>query len=179
MKKIFLSILLFSYIFIGVYAAKSEALYDSFVRLHILANSNSAFDQAVKIKVRNNLLKTFQNDFKSFKTKEETLEFMNKNKEKIAKHIDKFLKENNIDYSSQIAIEKTKFDKSSFNNINLPIGNYDTVKIFLGRGKGKNLFFVLFPALSIQENVTVKTGKTNETKYKSKIWELFTHTKNP
>lgn len=173
MKKILCFLLLSFYIFIGVYAAQNEAICDRYVRLHILANSNSPYDQAVKIKVRNNLLETYYKEFSNFKTKEEAIQFIKNNERKITNHINRFLRENNIEYSSKITIEKTQYKKSIFNNINLPEGIYSTVKISLGNGKGKNLFFILFPALSIKENVTVKINDTNKTEYKSKIWELI------
>ena len=74
MKKFVLITLLLSYITIGVYAGKSDALCDKYVRLHILANSNSPFDQLTKESVKDYLLKNFENEFSSsgygeFKTK--------------------------------------------------------------------------------------------------------------
>ena len=53
MKKFILTLLLISYIFAGICTAKNDAVCNRYVRLHILANSNSGFDQAVKINVKN------------------------------------------------------------------------------------------------------------------------------
>ncbi|MBE7014838.1 MAG: hypothetical protein E7419_06505 [Ruminococcaceae bacterium] len=173
MKKFVLITLLLSYITIGVYAGKSDALCDKYVRLHILANSNSPFDQLTKESVKDYLLKNYKNEFSSFKTKEETLKFIAENKNDIKKSIDKFLTEKKTNYTCQIKISKENYKKGSYKNINLPYGSYDSVKILLGKGKGKNLFFIMFPALSIKDNVTVKFEDGKKIKYKSKIAELI------
>lgn len=173
MKKFLVIILLFSYITIGVYAGKSDALCDKYVRLHILANSNSPFDQMTKESVKNYLLKNFENEFSSFNSKEETLKFIKENKDDIKKSIDNFLNEKKIDYTCQIKISKENYKKGNFKNINLPYGSYDSVKILLGKGKGKNLFFIMFPNLCLKENVTVKFEDSKKIKYKSKIAELI------
>lgn len=173
MKKFLLVILLLSYITIGVSAGKNDALCDKYVRLHILANSNSPFDQLTKEEVRNFLLSHYANEFSSFKTKEESLKFIKDNKDDIKKSIDGFLSERKIGYTSRIEIKKENYKKDNFKNVNLPYGYYDSIKIYLGKGKGKNLFFIMFPALLVKENVTVKFEGGNQIKYKSKIAELF------
>ena len=174
MKKFLLIVLLLSYITIGVSAGKNDALCDKYVRLHILANSNSPFDQMTKESVKNFLLSHYENEFSSFKTKEDSLKFIKENKDDIKKSIDGFLDERKIGYTSRIEIRKENYKKGDFKIINLPYGCYDSVKILLGTGKGKNLFFIMFPALLIKENVTVKYEGSKQIKYKSKIAELFT-----
>ena len=84
MKKILIIVLLFSYITIGVMAAKKEAMCDNYLRLHILANSDSAYDQMFKLTVKDYFFSIYENEFKKINSKEEMLEFINsKNKENL------------------------------------------------------------------------------------------------
>ena len=173
MKKIFLILLLISYITTGVAAAKRDALCHKYLRLHILANSNSSYDQSIKLKVKNYFFDLYKDDFNKINSKEEMLSFLNKKNKEITNNINGFLNKNGINYDCSLRIEKTKYKQSNFKNINLPAGNYDSVKIILGKGKGNNVFFLMFPNLSLKENVTVKTTDENKITYKSKILELL------
>ena len=84
MKKIFLILLLISYITTGVAAAKRDALCHKYLRLHILANSNSSYDQSIKLKVKNYFFDLYKDDFNKINSKEEIVKAItrsiNKNK---------------------------------------------------------------------------------------------------
>ena len=173
MKKILLCLLLFSYVAAGVQAAKNDALCDKYLRLHIIAESNSSYDQCVKMAVSDYFFSLYEKDFKNSGSKKQMLEFINTNIAQITDNINSYLENSGIQYRCQIKTEKTKYKKSVFKNISLPNGEYDSVKIILGKGKGKNIFFIMFPNLSLQENVTVKVTGEKKITYKSKIAELL------
>lgn len=173
LKKILLIILLFSYIALGVNASKSINECDKYVRLHILANSNSFYDQSVKERVKNFFLSSFYNDLNNLKSKDETLNFIINNKQRVKEKIDGFLSYIGTDYTCEIKVGKEVYNKNSYKSVNLPYGTYDSVKIILGKGKGKNLFFVLFPALCIKEDVTIKDNQSDKIIYKSKLIETL------
>ena len=119
MKKIILFLMLICYIFTGIKLAKNDAKMKEYVRLHILANSNTPFDQGVKTRVKGYILNNFKNEFENLKSKEETLEFVKVNKEKLKNEINKFLKESKINYSCDIQSKKEIYKKGKFKNINL------------------------------------------------------------
>ena len=53
-------------LFTGISAAKNNALCKKFVRVHILANSNSHYDQAMKMAVRDYVFNTYEKEFSKF-----------------------------------------------------------------------------------------------------------------
>ena len=173
MKKFLLIFLLFIYILTGVAFAKESALCDKYIRLHIIANSNSGYDQATKEMVKEFFLTKHKDKLTRFNSKEESLYYIKENKELIEKEINDYLYKRNTGYTCHIEISKKKYDKSFYESIYLPKGEYDSVRIFLGKGEGKNLFFIMFPSQIIKENITVKNSNNEKIVYKSKIAEFF------
>lgn len=189
MKKIILALVLifimYSCVINGIAFAENDVLCEKFVRVHILANSDSPFDQGIKISLRDYIFEKYKNEFATFDTKEKTLEFLKNNQENMEKEINKYLNYMKCDYKGKIEISKGNFQKKAYGNILLPKGIYDSVRITLGKGNGENFFCVMFPPMCIEESVTVDT-KLNDIvtekeekilsgkiTYKSKIAELI------
>jgi len=161
MKKIIsaaaLSFVMCCCIMCGIAFAKNDALCEKFVRVHVLANSDSPFDQGIKIAVRDYIFEKYKNEFAGFNTKEETLVFLNDNCKDIENEINKYLKHMNCDYFGKIVFSKSRFPEKMYGGITLPKGNYDAFKVVLGKGKGKNFFCVMFPPMCVEETITVNT----------------------
>lgn len=164
---------------------KTENLCEKFVRVHVIANSDSAFDQGIKIAVRDYIFEKYKNEFASFDTKEKTLKFIKENSEIITKDVNAYLDSVGCDYTSFVTADYSEFPKKEYGNIVLPKGRYDSFKIILGEGKGKNFFCVMFPPMCVDEGVStgVKLDDITDEKekemlskkvvYKLRILELF------
>lgn len=113
----------------------SQELKENIVRLHIVANSNTPEDQALKLSVRDSLLKEAKNS-KNLLTDQEILA--------VCEHE---IKKNG--YSYPVAIKRGYFDfpQKSYDNLTLPAGNYNAVRITIGEGKGENWWCVMYPPL--------------------------------
>lgn len=159
---IIISILFIIFFIITAYSYAtniSEGLSENIFRLHILANSDSDEDQALKLKVRDeiiNYMKTLT-DVKTDKqaviklTKEHTNDF-----KQIAESV---IKENGYDYQVEIEIGNFYFPTKYYGNISLPAGNYDALRIKIGKAEGQNWWCSLFPPLCF---VNVSSGVIDE-----------------
>lgn len=159
---IIISILFIIFFIITAYSYAtniSEGLSENIFRLHILANSDSDEDQALKLKVRDeiiNYMKTLT-DGKTDKqaviklTKEHTNDF-----KQIAESV---IKENGYDYQVEIEIGNFYFPTKYYGNISLPAGNYDALRIKIGKAEGQNWWCSLFPPLCF---VNVSSGVIDE-----------------
>lgn len=119
------------------------------LRLHIPANSDSSEDQSVKLKVRDEILKTAEALFNNCGSAEEARKIILDNKALLEETADKILKENGFDYSSSLSVEKEFFETRSYDNVTLPAGEYTACKITLGEGKGQNWWCVMFPGICL------------------------------
>lgn len=145
---IFILILLFLFFNIQNYAsAVSTELKENIFRLHIIANSNSKKDQELKIKVRDVIIEYLNNIETDFNSKNEMINYVQTHIEEIKSLVKKTIKENNFDYKVSIEIGESYFPTKYYENISLPAGIYDAIKIKIGDAKGENWWCSLFPPL--------------------------------
>lgn len=118
------------------------------VRLHIIANSDDEHDQEIKLLVRDAILfeqkEIFADGIKKTLNKEE--------KEKIEKTATKILAEHGVSYGASVEMGNYYFPTKKYENITLPAGNYDAVRVVLGKGIGQNWWCVMYPPLCFNDS---------------------------
>lgn len=122
-------------------------LQDNIFRLHILANSDSEEDQALKLKVRDSVIDYMEEINFGSKTKEETIKVVSEKLEEIKKIAENKIHELGFDYEVNLEIGNFNFPTKYYGNISLPAGNYDALKINMGKAQGQNWWCSLFPPL--------------------------------
>lgn len=150
--KIFVPLLLvfvFMFSHIAPFIETSENISDQVFRLHILANSDSADDQQLKLKVRDEILKKGETVFASSNSLEETIELCKNNIALFQQTAEQCLKDNGSDYEVKVYVDKEYFNTREYDEITLPSGIYNALKIEIGQGKGHNWWCVMFPAICL------------------------------
>ena len=132
----------------GFYGA-CEEIRDGVLRLHILANSDSDEDQQLKLEVRDALLGYTDRLFSDCKSKDEALKAAGEHIEDIRCFAEMTVREHGYDYPVQAYVTNMSFDTRVYEDITMPAGHYDAVRIVIGEGKGHNWWCVLFPALCL------------------------------
>lgn len=122
-------------------------LQDNIFRLHILANSDSEEDQALKLAVRDSVIDYMKEINSGSKTKEETIKVVNENLKEIKEIAENKIRELGFDYEVNLEIGNFNFPTKYYGNISLPAGNYDALKINIGEAQGQNWWCSLFPPL--------------------------------
>ena len=171
MKKILnfslLIFLLFLYVFISAQSyvtAVSTNLSEAVFRLHVIANSDTNEDQALKLKVRDSLLNYMNQLCSNCFTKEDAISIANEHKADFQKIAEQTVIENGYNYSVKINIDNFYFPTKNYGDITLPAGLYDALRIELGEAKGQNWWCVMFPSLcfiDISSGIVDDTAKEN------------------
>jgi len=160
-----------------------EDLRKNILRLHIIADSDRKEDQEVKLKVRDAVLKAGEDIFKNCTTLKETENQAEKNKTLFKQTADRVLSENGFDYSSKTEINNTDFETRVYDDFTLPAGNYKSLTVTLGSGKGHNWWCVIYPSVCLGSSskklkCVGKSGFEIATKpekytYKLKVIEVY------
>lgn len=191
--------LLFCFIFISIssYASSvSQNLSDNFFRLHILANSNSEIDQELKLKVRDAILEYMNSQGFSKTSKLDTMNSVKNNLEIYKTISEEIIKENGFDYPVSVEVGNFYFPTKIYGNISLPAGQYDALRINIGKAQGQNWWCSLFPPLCFvdissgiieedskndlkeklsDEEFAIITSDNETIKLKFKILEIFSN----
>jgi len=189
MKKILnfclLMFLLFVYVFISAQSyvtAVSTNLSDAVFRLHVIANSNSDEDQALKLKVRDSLLDYMNEICSNCSTKEEAISIAQSHKFEFQKIAEQTITENRYNYDVKININNFYFPTKNYGDISLPAGMYDALRVEIGEAKGQNWWCVMFPSLcfiDISSGVVDNEAKENlEENLEKESYTIISESKN-
>ena len=117
------------------------------LRFHILANSDSEEDQAVKIKVRDALGKMMGPKLADSKNLEETKKIVSENMDEIVALAEKTLEDNGYTYGATAELAHVQFPEKNYGDYTFPAGEYEALEVTLGKGGGHNWWCVLYPNL--------------------------------
>ena len=146
----------------------SYAIPNENIRIRIIANSDSEYDQQIKNEVKEEIQKDFYNLLKDTKGVEEARKVINSNLTSIDNKVFNILESNNYPTNYKINYGLNYFPSKEYKGTVYEEGYYESLVITLGEGKGSNLWCVLFPPLCLleaEENDTVE--------YTSFVKELF------
>lgn len=195
---IILSFLLFLYTSICAisYAQNVSAdIANSVFRLHVLANSDTKEDQALKYKVRDALLSYMNSICHDCTSKQEAIRIVTENKDIFEQIALDTIANEGYSYSVKINIGNFEFPTKNYGDISLPAGFYDALRVEIGEAKGQNWWCVMFPPLCFvdissgvvpeeskellennleeEEFALVSNQENNEVQFKFKLLEFF------
>ena len=134
---------------VGNFSARCDALWQDVVRLHILANSDSAEDQALKLAVRDRLLSEAALLTANASGHDEAVAALSAS----LPEIERLARETvaAAGRSDPVTAEavKMRFDTRQYEDYTLPAGVYDAIRIKIGEAKGQNWWCVLYPPLCL------------------------------
>lgn len=171
MKKkilIFLTVIVLIY---ALYLKKKNEIVkipDTAIRFRILANSNSIEDQKIKENIKDKIQLELYNILKDSKNIKEARNNLNFNLNRIDTLLEK--ETSNLEYSYKINYGMNYFPKKEYKGVIYPEGNYESLLVTLGKGKGDNFWCVLFPPFCIME---AEDNNTSDVEYKFFIKELI------
>ena len=170
MKKTFVLIIFIFvfYVFISDVLAKNITIPNDAIRIRIIPNSNSSFDQDIKLKVKDKLEITMYDLLKDAESSEEDKEIIQNNLELVDKDVKKILSDENYDKGYTINFGKNYFPEKEYKGVKYEEGYYESLLITLGKGEGDNWWCVLFPPLCLIEG-----EEDTEVEYKSIVMEIL------
>lgn len=138
---------------VSAFAKNLDGISDNVLRLHILANSDSEEDQALKLKVRDAILAETGELFGQGDSRLEVEQIALDNMDKIQKTAEKVIKENGYNYPVKCELTYMEFDDRTYDDFTLPGGYYDAVRVTIGEAKGHNWWCVMYPQFCVAPSI--------------------------
>ena len=133
------------------------ALADRVLRLHVVANSDSAADQAVKLQVRDAVLAQAQPLLEDVAGRGEAEAVLQPHLEQLRLTARDVLEAAGFPGEVTVSVTDQWFPTKDYGSFALPAGQYRALKVVIGEGKGQNWWCVVFPPLclaSVTEEVS-------------------------
>ncbi|WP_129599200.1 stage II sporulation protein R [Anaerophilus nitritogenes] len=132
------------------------------IRFHVLANSDDPKDQELKLKVRDKIIKEMNPKFEKSKSLEESRQMIEENIKEIENIAKNEIKKNNKSYKVTASLGDYDFPTKNYGAITLPAGNYEALRVVIGKGEGQNWWCVMFPPLCFIDMENGLTDKKTE-----------------
>ncbi len=142
-------VLLVGLIWLGQADRKAASLqpYDNLIRFHVIANSDTDFDQALKRDVRDKILQALKEPLSQAGSLEEARALVRGNLKKIETVAQREVVRQGYSYPVKAMLGNFQFPVKSYGYITLPAGNYEALRVVIGEGQGENWWCILFPPL--------------------------------
>lgn len=124
-----------------------QGISHKIIRFHVIANSDSDADQALKLKVKEAVVNYTSELLCNSKSISETEDLLSSHTNDIISIANKVISENDYDYPVTAEITDTYFPTKSYGSYTFPPGTYRAFQIKIGEAKGKNWWCVLYPPL--------------------------------
>ena len=132
----------------GLISDKAQ-LKNELIRMHIVANSDSPEDQAVKLQVRDAIVSYLQPVMQTITDKEEACRYIRENLQQLEEKANQVLKDLGENKTVTVSLLQEKFGIRKYDTFSLPSGIYDALRVQIGEGEGQNWWCVAFPTLCL------------------------------
>ena len=124
-----------------------DQLADKVVRLHILANSDSEEDQALKLRVRDRVLERATELLEQTGDRREAADVLQSHLPELERIAAEEISDCGYEYDVTAEVANTMFPTKEYDGFTLPAGEYLALRIIIGEGNGHNWWCVVFPSL--------------------------------
>lgn len=148
-----------------------QDIADHIIRLHVIAHSDTDEDQALKLKVRNEVLTQIQNSLIPADTQTAAETILDSKIPSIQTIAQNKVRAEGYDYAVHVVMEERYFPAKTYGDLTFPPGTYHALCIEIGEAKGKNWWCVLFPSLCFVNETTAEVPETSKEKLKDSLTE--------
>ena len=148
-----------------------EHLAQEVLRFHILANSDSDEDQALKMTVKEEVLGYLEGAMPEDMDVAETTDWMRRHTDELENLSREIVQQEGYDYPVSAAVTTCWFPEKTYGDLTFPSGNYEALRIEIGAAKGHNWWCVLYPNLCFLDAVNAVVPKEGKQELKNVLSE--------
>ena len=145
---VLLLLMAFIWEFTGIAADKKD-LQHSVIRLHVVGASDSEEDQMVKLQVRDAVVSYVEEAMRHVMSVEEAKAWLKENIPGIEKAANDVLSQLGLSLRAAVSLKREAFPVRHYDTFSLPSGVYESIRVTIGAGQGRNWWCVVFPSLCL------------------------------
>lgn len=126
-----------------------STLQNNVLRLHVVANSDSAEDQALKLRVRDAVLEVLNKELGDSAELQQAKASITSILPRLEKTANQILAESGSPDTAVVTLAREEFPTREYDTFTLPAGIYESLRIRIGKAEGKNWWCVVFPSLCV------------------------------
>ena len=151
--------------------AVQQGIAKEIIRFHVLANSDSDEDQALKMQVKEAVIAQMEPILKDAQDITETRALIKKFLPEIKKMAVKEIEKAGYDYPVSAKLTECYFPMKSYGDCTFPAGRYEALRICIGKAEGKNWWCVLYPNLCFIDSIHAVVPEDQKEELKNVLTE--------
>lgn len=148
-KRIFFLSALVAAVWFGGLLADSHQLSEDILRLHVVANSDSEEDQAVKLQIRDAVLATLEQGMRDLQDADQAIAYVQTMLPKLTEAANQVLAQAGFSETATVSLGTEEFPLREYDTFSLPSGIYNSLRVIIGDGEGHNWWCVVYPQLCV------------------------------
>lgn len=124
---------------------RQQTISSALVRLHVIADSDAAEEQAIKLEVRDAVLAYLTPVLEEAENQQQARQIIRDNLEGIAQAAFSAAQGRQV----SVTLSRESYPTREYEGFTLPAGRYESLRVILGQGQGKNWWCVVFPPLCL------------------------------
>lgn len=150
---------------------RQQDIAEEILRLHVVANSDSEEDQTLKMEVKESIVTYLRGIMGDAKSVEEARLEIQKRLPEIEDLAREKMKMEGYDYEADAVLGKCYFPVKEYGDMTFPAGEYEALKVNLGKSAGKNWWCVMYPTLCFVDSTYQIVPETSKEKLKENLTE--------
>lgn len=148
-----------------------QEIAEKIIRFHVIANSDTREDQALKLKVRDAVGGRMQQLLAGVEDRAECERVLRENREEITKTAEQVIAETGYDYEVETVLKEVDFPVKTYGDYTFPAGAYEALEVVIGAGSGHNWWCVMYPNMCFSGSVYEVVGEEAEESLKEVLSE--------
>ena len=148
-----------------------QGIASEILRFHVIANSDSEADQALKLKVRDEVVEYMKVLLKDAEDVEETKSLVREHLADIERKAAAVIEKEGFTYPARAELTECYFPRKSYGDCTFPAGRYQALRLCIGKAEGRNWWCVLFPNLCFIDSIHAVLPKEQKQQLKNVLTE--------
>ena len=129
--------------------ADRQRLNEDLIRLHVVADSDENQDQQIKLQVKDAVVSYLQTEMPRDMNTQQAKAWLEGNLQQIQSVANRVLADGQQAYTAVVTLAQQAFPTREYDTFTLPAGVYESLRITIGEGEGRNWWCVVFPSLCL------------------------------
>ena len=126
---------------------EQRAIAEQIIRLHVIANSDTEEDQELKMKVKETIITYLRGEMQDAVSVDEARQVIVEHLPEIEEIATEKMRVEGYDYTAEATLGESYFPVKEYGDLTFPAGDYEALRVKLGKSEGRNWWCVMYPTL--------------------------------
>ncbi len=141
------------------------------IRLHVIANSDDEKDQELKLKVKERVVVFLRGVMSEADSVERARSIIQKHLGDVEQIAEETMRSEGYDYDAKASLDETYFPIKEYGEFTFPAGEYEALRVQIGKSEGHNWWCVMYPTLCFVDATYQIVPEQSKEKLKTSLTE--------